>query len=96
MKSSRDVAISCVGHFLIALAAVVLLGGTAHYFGLSGHVVFAFVVVAIFLASVLIPDQENNRNRDDIKSSDEPKSDKRRRKQDKLTATFLNIGLITI
>lgn len=47
-----------VGHFLIALAAVVLLGGTAHYFGLSGHVVFAFVVVAIFFASVLIPDKK--------------------------------------
>jgi len=43
---------------LIALAAVVLLGGTAHYFGLSGHVEFAFEVVAIFIASVLIPDEK--------------------------------------
>jgi hypothetical protein len=36
----RDFAVGCVGHFLIAMAAAALLGGTAHYLGFSGRFVF--------------------------------------------------------
>jgi hypothetical protein len=54
----RDFATGCLGHFVIGLAAAILLGGTAHYFGLSGRVVFAIVVVVIFIASVLVPDKK--------------------------------------
>jgi hypothetical protein len=68
--SPRDVA----GHFLIAIAGVVLLGGTAHFFGFSGRVVFVVVVAAIFIASVLIPEKKRIRNEDGTESSDKPKS----------------------
>jgi hypothetical protein len=42
------------------MAAAALLGGTAHYLGFSGHVVFVVVLVSIFIASVLIPDKKKN------------------------------------
>jgi hypothetical protein len=45
----------CVTHFLIAVAAAILLGSGAHYWGFSGRTVFVVVLIAIFLASVLIP-----------------------------------------
>jgi hypothetical protein len=51
----RDFAVGCVGHFLIAVAAVALLAGTAHYWGVSGRLVFMIVLVVIFVVSVLIP-----------------------------------------
>jgi hypothetical protein len=51
----RDFAVGCVGHFLIAVAAVALLGGAAHYWGVSGRLVFVIVLVLIFFVSVLIP-----------------------------------------
>jgi hypothetical protein len=51
----RDFAVGCTGHFLIAMAAVIFFGGAAHYFGLSGRIVFAIIVVTIFVVSVLIP-----------------------------------------
>ena len=54
----RDFATGCVGHFLIGIAAAVLLGSTAHYFGFSGRIVFVIVLVVIFLASAFIPDKK--------------------------------------
>jgi len=42
----------CVGgyitHFLIAVAAAILLGGGAHYWCLSGRALFAIVLITIF------------------------------------------------
>jgi hypothetical protein len=54
-EAAKGAASGCVTHFLIAVAAAVLLGGGAHYWGLSGRIVFVVVLIAIFLASVLIP-----------------------------------------
>jgi hypothetical protein len=45
----------CITHFLIAVAAAILLGGGAHYWGLPGAVVFLVVLIAIFFATALIP-----------------------------------------
>ena len=56
----RDFAAGCVGHFLIAMAGVASLGGTAHYRGFSRGVVFVVVLVSIFIVSVLIPDKKKN------------------------------------
>jgi len=57
----RDFATGCVGHFLIGIAAAILLGGTAHFFGLSGRGVFVIVLVVIFIASILIPDKKKEK-----------------------------------
>jgi len=51
----RDFATGCVGHFLIGIAAAVLLGSTAHYFGFSGRIVFVIVLVVIILSLSLHP-----------------------------------------
>lgn len=45
----------CLGHFVIAVAAAVLLGIGAHHFGLSRLAIFTLVVVVVFFVSVLIP-----------------------------------------
>jgi len=50
-----------VGHFLIGVAAAILLGGSAHFFGLSGRAVFAIVLVVIFFASVFLPDKKEKK-----------------------------------
>ena len=57
----RDFATGCVGHFLIGVAAAILLGGSAHFFGLSGRAVFAIVLVVIFFASVFLPDKKEKK-----------------------------------
>jgi len=52
---AREFSTGYLGHFIIGIAAVALLGGAAHYLGLSRWAIFALVVVVIFSASVLIP-----------------------------------------
>jgi hypothetical protein len=54
-EAAKGCAGGCITHFLVALAAAFLLGGGAHYWGLSGGAVFLVVLLAIFLATVLIP-----------------------------------------
>lgn len=54
-EAAKGCASGCITHFLIAVAAAILLGGGAHYWGLPGVVVFLVVLIAIFLATVLIP-----------------------------------------
>ena len=61
MSALRDFAVGCVGHFLIALAAAALLGSATHYLGFSSRVVFAVVIVVIFVTSVLIPDKKQTK-----------------------------------
>jgi hypothetical protein len=52
----------CLGHFIVGIAAAVLLGGAAHYLGLSRWAIFVLVVVVIFSASVLIPGPKNRKH----------------------------------
>jgi Mg/Co/Ni transporter MgtE len=54
-EAAKGAASGCVTHFLIAVAAAILLVSGAHYWGFSGRTVFVVVLIAIFLASVLIP-----------------------------------------
>jgi len=54
-EAAKGAASGCITHFLIAVAAVFLLGRGPHYWGLSGGGVFLVVLIAIFLATVLIP-----------------------------------------
>jgi Mg/Co/Ni transporter MgtE len=54
-EATKGAASGCITHVLIAVAAAFLLGGGAHYWGLSGAAVFLVVLTAIFLATVLIP-----------------------------------------
>ena len=51
-EAAKGASSGCVNHFLIAVAAAVLLGSGAHYWGFSGRVIFVVVLIAIFLASV--------------------------------------------
>jgi hypothetical protein len=60
-EAAKGAASGCVTHFLIAVAAAILLGGGAHYWGLPGSMVFVVVLIAIFLASVLIPWEKENK-----------------------------------
>jgi hypothetical protein len=52
---AREFLTGCLGHFIVGIAAAVLLGSAAHYLGFSRWVIFVLVVVVIFLTSVLIP-----------------------------------------
>ncbi len=52
---AREFSTGCLGHFIIGIAAAILLGGAAHYLGLVRWAIFVLVVVVIFSTSVLIP-----------------------------------------
>ena len=54
-EAGKGAASGCMTHLLIAIAAAILLGSGAHYWGFSGRMVFVVVLIAIFLASVLFP-----------------------------------------
>jgi len=54
-EAAKGAAVGCVTHLVIAVSAAILLGTGAHYWGFSGRAVFVIVLVAVFLASVLIP-----------------------------------------
>jgi len=58
MGFSRDFVSGCTTHFLIGIAAAILLGGGAHYLGFSGRIVFVIVLVVVFFASVFIPEKK--------------------------------------
>jgi hypothetical protein len=60
-EAAKGCAGGCITHFLIAVAAAVLLGSGAHYWGLSGRAVFAIVLITIFLVSALIPWEKEKR-----------------------------------
>jgi Mg/Co/Ni transporter MgtE len=60
-EAAKGATSGCVTHFLIVIAAAILLGGGAHYWGLSGRVVFGVVLIAIFLTSALIPWRKEKR-----------------------------------
>jgi MFS-type transporter involved in bile tolerance (Atg22 family) len=60
-ESAKGCTGGCITHFLIAIAAAILLGSSAHYWGLSGRAVFLVVLIAIFLASALIPWEKEKR-----------------------------------
>jgi len=51
----------CITHFLIVVAAAILLGSSAHFWGLSGRAEFAIVLITIFLVSALIPWENEKR-----------------------------------
>jgi hypothetical protein len=53
-RTDSDRAVSVAMHISIAVAGVVFLGSTRHYFGLSGRVVFILSGIIIFIASILI------------------------------------------
>ena len=63
--AARESVKGCVGgritHFLIAIAAAILLGSSAHYWGLSGRAVFGIALITIFLVSALIPWEKEKR-----------------------------------
>jgi hypothetical protein len=52
---AREFSTGCLGHFIIGVSAAILLGGAAHYWGLSRWAILVLIVVVIFSASVLIP-----------------------------------------
>jgi hypothetical protein len=52
-NSDSDRAIRVGIHLSIAVASVVFLGSTRHYFGLSGRVVFILAGIIIFIAFAL-------------------------------------------
>jgi hypothetical protein len=54
-ESAKGCAGGCVTHFLIAVAAAILIGGGGHFWGLSDKALFFIVLVIIFLVSALIP-----------------------------------------
>jgi len=60
-EAAKGAASGCITHFLIGVAAAALLGGAAHNWGLSGAVVFLVVLIAIFLATVLIPGKKEKK-----------------------------------
>jgi len=51
---ASEFAIGCSTHFLLALAALVFLGGAVHYRGL-GRVLFVVVALILFFAAALFP-----------------------------------------
>jgi hypothetical protein len=53
-ESAKGCAGGCVTHFLIAVAAAILIGGGAHFWGLSGKALFFMVLVIILPVSALI------------------------------------------
>ncbi len=60
-EATKGAASGCMTHLLIAIAAAILLGSGAHYWGLSGRMVFVVVLIAIFLVNVLIPWKSDRR-----------------------------------
>lgn len=50
-----EFAIGCTTHFLLAIAAVALLSGAAHYWGFSGVTLFVLVAVVLFAIAVFLP-----------------------------------------
>ena len=52
---ASEFAIGCTTHFLLAVAAVALLGGAAHYWGLSGGTLFVIAAVVLFVIAVFVP-----------------------------------------
>jgi hypothetical protein len=62
IASTREFSTGCLGHFIIGIAAAALLGGAAHYLGLSRWAIFVLVVVVIFSVSALIPGQKNGKH----------------------------------
>ena len=53
--SAREFAIGCSTHFLLAVAAFVLLSGAAHYWGFSGRTLFVVVAVVLFFTAASLP-----------------------------------------
>jgi hypothetical protein len=53
-KFASDFAIGCTTHFLLAMAALVFLGGAVHYRGL-GRILFVIAAVVLFFAAALFP-----------------------------------------
>ncbi len=51
---ASEFAIGCTTHFLLALAALIFLGGAAHYRGL-GRTLFVLVAVILFFTAALLP-----------------------------------------
>jgi hypothetical protein len=52
---ASEFAIGCTTHFLLAIAALALLGGAAHYLGLSGGTLFVLAAVVLFVIAVFLP-----------------------------------------
>ncbi len=52
---ASEIAIGCTTHFLLALAALVFLGGAVHYWGFSGRTLFVLVAVILFFTAVSLP-----------------------------------------
>jgi membrane protein DedA with SNARE-associated domain len=52
---AREFAIGCSTHFLLALAAAVLLGGAVHYWGFSGRTLFVLIALVLFTSAVFLP-----------------------------------------
>lgn len=52
---ASEFAIGCTTHFLLGIAAVVLLGGAAHYWGFSGRTTFVLVAIILFVVAVFLP-----------------------------------------
>jgi hypothetical protein len=59
---AREFSTGCLGHFIIGIAAAALLGGAAHYLGLSRWAIFVLVVVVIFSVSALVPGPKNGKH----------------------------------
>ena len=54
-EGTKGCASGCLTHFLVAVAATILLGSGAYFKGLPRRTIFVIVLVAIFLVAVLIP-----------------------------------------
>lgn len=51
---ASEFAIGCTTHFLLAIAAVALLGRAAHYWGFSGRTLFVLVAIVLFVMAVFL------------------------------------------
>jgi type IV secretory pathway VirB2 component (pilin) len=54
-ESAKGCAGGCATHFLIAVAATILIGGGAHLWGISWRVLLFIVLGIIFFVSAFIP-----------------------------------------
>ena len=52
---AKEFTIGCLTHFLLGVAALVLLGGAAHYWGFSGRTLFVLVAVVLFFTAASLP-----------------------------------------
>jgi len=52
---ASEFAIGCTTHSMLSIAAVILLGGAARYWGLSGVTLYVLIAIVLFVIAVFLP-----------------------------------------